>query len=123
MGNRLLPPVLTRRRIWLACAVAVAADGIQLLLGPFGWAGPDEVIDIMAMVLLTAIIGFHPLFLPTFVAEFIPMVDSLPTWTACTLIVISLRRKQSVPPVVPPPPPPAQPTSDVIDVGADVRRL
>jgi len=122
MGNRLLPPVLTRRRIWLACAVAVAADGIQLLLGPFGWAGPDEVIDIMAMVLLTAIIGFHPLFLPTFVAEFIPMVDSLPTWTACTLIVIGLRRKQSVPPVAPPPPP-KQPADDVIDVGADVSRL
>jgi hypothetical protein len=121
MANRLLPPVLTRRRIWLACAVAVAVDTIQLLLGPFGWAGPDEVIDIAVMVLLTAIIGFHPLFLPTFVAEFIPMVDSLPTWTACTLIVIGLRRKHSVPPVTPPSP--AQSTGDVIDVGADVRRL
>ena len=119
MANRLLPPVLTRRRIWLAFAVAVIADLIQLALGPFGWAGPDEVLDILVMVTMTALIGFHPLFLPTFVAEFIPMVDSLPTWTACTLLVISLRRKQTTPP----PPPPVHPTGDVVDVAADVRRL
>jgi len=120
MANRLLPPVLTRRRIWLACAVAVIADVIQVTLGPCGWAGPDEVIDIVVMVLLTALIGFHPLFLPTFVAEFIPMVDALPTWTACTLLVIGLRRKSATPP---PAPPPMQPAGDVIDVRADVSRL
>src|ERR1051325_8924406 len=101
MANRLLPPVLTRCRILLACAVAVIADIIQVALGPFGWAGPDEVLDIVVMVAMTALIGFHPLFLPTFVAEFIPMVDVLPTWTACTILVISLRRKQSS---TPPPP-------------------
>ena len=114
MGNRLLPPVLTRRRIWFACAVAVAADVIQVCLGPFGWAGPDEVIDVIVMVLLTSIIGFHPLFLPTFVAEFIPVVDALPTWTACTLLVIGLRRKQTTPPPVATPPP--QSTGNVIDI-------
>jgi hypothetical protein len=56
---------------------------------------------------LTLALGFHPLFLPTFVAEFIPAVDMLPTWTACTFIVIGLRRKQKtpVPPVHPPPGP------------------
>ena len=122
MANRLLPPVLTRRRIWLACAVAVIADVIQLAVGPVGWVGPDEVLDVIVMVLLTGLIGFHPLFLPTFVAEFIPMVDALPTWTACTLLVIGLRRKHSVPPIVSTPPP-SQPSGDVIDVGADVRRL
>src|SRR5690348_6574562 len=114
MGNRLLPPVLTRRRIWLACAIAVAADVIQIALGPFGWAGPDEVLDVIVMVLLSAIIGFHPLFLPTFVMEFIPMIDNLPTWTACTIIVIGLRRKQTTPPPVATPPP--QPPGDVIDI-------
>jgi len=118
MANRLLPPVLTRRRIWLACAVAVAADVIQLSLGPFGWVGPDEVLDIVVMLLLTALIGFHPLFLPTFVAEFIPMVDALPTWTACAILVIGLRRKKTAAP-----PPPVQPAGDVIDVGADVSRF
>lgn len=114
MANRLLPPVLTRRRIWLACAVAVAADIIQLSLGPFGWAGPDEVIDVIVMVLLTALIGFHPLFLPTFVMEFLPMVDALPTWTACTVIVIGLRRKQRSAPPMPAPPPHSG--GEVIDI-------
>jgi hypothetical protein len=113
MRNRLLPPVLTRRRIWLACAVAVAADVIQLALGPFGWAGPDEALDVVVMVLLTSLIGFHPLFLPTFVMEFLPMVDALPTWTACTVIVIGLRRKQSSTPPASAPPPPR---GEVIDI-------
>ena len=112
MANRLLPPGLTRRRILLACAVAVIADVIQVALGPFGWAGPDEALDVAVMVLLSAIIGFHPLFLPTFVAEFIPIVDTLPTWTACTLFVIGLRRKKSASP----PPVPPQPMDNVIDI-------
>lgn len=115
MGNRLLPPVLTRRRIWLACALALIADGIQLLLGPLGWAGVDEVIDVVAMCLLTLTVGFHPLFLPTFVAEFIPGVGMLPTWTACTFIVVGLRRKQNIPPP-PHSPPPVQPSGPVIDI-------
>jgi hypothetical protein len=110
MANRLLPPVLTRRRIWLACAVSLAVDGLQLLLGPFGWWGVDEGLDIVAMFLLTLTIGFHPLFLPTFVAEFIPGVDLLPTWTACTFMVIGLRRKKNVPP---PPQPPGPPIIDI----------
>ncbi len=117
MVNRLLPPVLTRPRIWTACAVALVADGLQLVLGPLGWAGLDEAIDVLVMLILSATIGFHPLFLPTFVAEFIPMVDMLPTWTACTMVVIGLRRKKSA---VPPPPPPSspgrQPMDNVIDV-------
>lgn len=113
MANRLMPPVLTRRRIWLAYGVAVAADGLQLLLSPLGWAGPDEVIDVVAMVLLSMILGFHPLFLPTFVVEFIPIADMLPTWTACTFLVVGLRRKRSVPP---PPMPPPQADAKVIDI-------
>jgi len=113
MAYRLLPPTLTRRRIWLACAVAVIADVIQVVLGPLGWAGPDEAIDVVVMLLLSAIIGFHPLFLPTFVAEFIPMVDALPTWTACTIFVIGLRRRKSA---APPPPLRQQPTENVIDI-------
>ena len=40
------------------------------------------------------LIGFHPLLLPTFALEFLPVVDMLPTWTACVALVVSLRRKQ-----------------------------
>ena len=106
-------PVLTRNRIRLAYAVAVTADALQLVLGPLGWAFPDEVIDVAAMVLTVGAIGFHPLLLPTFVVEFIPLVDMLPTWTACVALVVALRRKQQTPPSPPPPPPSTGPVIDV----------
>ena len=99
-------PKLTRPRMVLALAVAVAADGLQFTLGPLGWAFADQVIDFLAMALVSWIIGFHILLLPTFVVEFLPVLDELPTWTACTAAVIALRKReqQNLPP--PPPPPP-----------------
>lgn len=105
-------PVLSRRRIWLAFAIAVAADGIQLVLGPMGWAFVDQGIDFAAMILISLLIGFHPLFLPTFVAEFIPAIDMLPTWTACVALVMARRWKTARPTT--PTEPPGRP--DVIDV-------
>ncbi|MBI3850279.1 MAG: hypothetical protein HY298_08325 [Verrucomicrobia bacterium] len=87
-------PILTRRRIRLAYAVAITADALQLLLGPFGWTFVDQVIDVVAMILTTALLGFHPLLLPTFIIEFIPVLDMLPTWTGCVALVVSLRKKR-----------------------------
>ena len=81
--NTVLRPPLTRTRIWLAFGVAIAADAVQLALGAVGWVFFDEAIDVVAMVLLTFLIGFHPLFLPTFVVEFLPVMDMVPTWTGC----------------------------------------
>jgi len=93
--NHLFPvPALTRIRIGIALAVAVIADGSQFLIGPLGWAFADQVIDVVAMLLTTWVIGFHWLLLPTFVTEFIPVVDMLPTWTACTVAVIALRKRE-----------------------------
>lgn len=111
MGKILRPP-LTTARIWAAFVVALIADGLQLALGGFGWFLFDEIIDVVAMVLVTMLIGFHPLFLPTFVMEFLPVVDMVPTWTGCVALVVALRRKRSKPPVISQPPP----NSDVIDV-------
>ena len=93
--NRLFrAPKLTRTRIILALAVALFADGLQFLLGPLGWAFVDQAIDMMAMVLTSWIVGFHWLLLPTFVVEFIPLLEDLPTWTACAIAVIALRKRQ-----------------------------
>jgi hypothetical protein len=86
-------PVLTRWRIILALAVAIVADGVQLILSPFGWVGPDQVIDVIAMALTVWALGFHVLLLPTFVMKVIPGVDELPTWTACVIAVIILRKR------------------------------
>jgi len=95
-------PRLTRLRMALALAVALLADGLQWLLNFFGWLGADQVIDVAAMVLTSWLIGFHWLLLPTFVVEFIPVADELPTWTACVVAVIALRRHgPSTPPKAP----------------------
>ena len=99
-GRSFGAPKLTRPRMVLALAVAVAADGSQLLLGPLGWVLGDPIIDIVAMLLTSWLLGFHWLLLPTFVLELVPLADELPTWTACVIAVIVLRKRQqrSAPP-------------------------
>ena len=87
-------PQLTRRRIILALAVAVFADGLQLLLGPLAWVLVGQAIDCVAMILVSRTIGFHILLLPTFVIELVPVLEDLPTWTACTIAVITFRRRE-----------------------------
>ena len=106
-------PVLTRLRIALAIVVAAAADGVQLLLADVGWFGLDQAIDCVAMVVISWLIGFHILFLPTFVVELVPLVEDLPTWTACTAAVIVLRKREQRQPPPPPSPPPDKPVIDI----------
>ena len=86
--------VLTGSRMRAAYAIAIATDVLQFALGPFGWAFSDEILDVLAMVATTRLLGFHPLLLPTFVLELAPIVDMLPTWTGCVALVIALRRRQ-----------------------------
>jgi hypothetical protein len=115
-------PRLTPLRIGFAFAVAVATDTIQVVSGPPGWLFLDEILDVIAMVLTSVALGFHPLLLPTFVIELIPVADWLPTWTGCALAVVLLRRRaqRPTPPPVPKPAhvitpellPPIQETAD-----------
>jgi hypothetical protein len=102
-------PKLTRTRIILTLALAVFADGLQLLLGALGWVFVDQTIDCVAMVLVSWVIGFHILLLPTFVIELVPVLEDLPTWTACTAAVIALRRREQRPT----PPPPEKPAIEI----------
>ena len=95
-----------RNRIRLAYVVAVTADALQLLLGPLGWAFADEIIDVAAMILTWRLLGFHPLLLPTFALELMPVADLLPTWTGCVALVVALRKRgQGAPPAPPAPGP------------------
>ena len=103
-------PVLTRGRVRLAYTFAVTCDLLQLLLGPLGWAFADEVLDVAAMILISRAVGFHPLLLPTFAIEFLPVADLLPTWTGCVALVVMLRKKQQA---TSPPPPGHGPVIDV----------
>jgi len=102
--------VLTPQRVRLAYATAVATDALQLLLGPLGWAGADEVLDVAATILIWRLIGFHPLLLPTFLLEFLPITDVLPTWTGCVALVVALRKRQQA---ISPEPPAPGPIIDV----------
>ena len=90
------PRQITSSNVRMAYAAAVAVDAAQLLLGPLGWAGLDEALDAGAAVVLSRLIGFHPLFLPTFVLEFVPFTDMLPTWTGCVMLVVKSRRAQGL---------------------------
>ena len=86
---------MTRSRIRAAYSVAIAADVLQFALGPLGWLFADEILDVLTMVVVTGLIGFHPLLLPTFVIEFVPVADLLPTWTGCVALVVAMRRTQA----------------------------
>jgi polyferredoxin len=96
-------PKLTWTRIILALAVAVVTDSLQFIFGPLPFV--DQAIDVIAFVLTAWALGFHLLLLPTFIAEFFPIVDMLPTWTACVIAVIALRKRdqnKSSPVALPP---------------------
>src|SRR5262245_54798663 len=88
-------PPLRAWRIAAAFAVAASADAAQLLMGPLGWSFADEGLDLVAMVLTIWLLGFHPLLLPTFLIEILPVADMLPTWTGCVGLVVARRRRQA----------------------------
>ena len=113
MANLFNAPALTRKRIFLAFTVAIAVDAVQMGLGPIGWGFFDEILDGFAMILICLLIGFHPLLLPTFALEILPVVDMLPTWTGCVALVVSLKQKVTRPE---PNASPATESSDYIDV-------
>ena len=110
LTGRLNAPKLTRGRIVLALLFAVATDALQVTL-PVPPA--PEIIDVIAMLVMVWLLGFHVLLLPTFVVELIPVVGMLPTWTACVGAVIALRKREQrddLPPAnVQSPPPIASP--------------
>lgn len=92
----LRPRRVTHADVRLAYTIAVAVDTAQFLLGPFGWAGLDEILDAAAMIAISRLLGFHPLLLPTFLLEFIPFTDMLPTWTGCVALVVRTRKRQGL---------------------------
>jgi hypothetical protein len=76
---------LSRSRVTAAWLIALAADALQIGLLPLFVGGALEATDLaldgMVALLLVALCGFHPAFLPTVVAEALPVVDLVPSWT------------------------------------------
>src|SRR5262245_17723372 len=81
------------RAAWL---IAIAADGIQILILPLFVAGAlspvDVIIDVCVALLLSRLLGWHWAFLPTVIAELVPALDLFPTWTLAVLFVSWQRR-------------------------------
>ena len=73
-------------RIRTARIIAIVADVLQLAFFPAfapGWLSPlNNALDVVVAFLMVRLVGWHFAFLPTFVAELVPGVDLIPTWTA-----------------------------------------
>lgn len=80
----------------IALAIAATADAFQIGLLPLFAEGAfspvDDALDLGAFIILVKVLGWHPLLLPTMVAELIPLVDLAPTWTVAVLIIIRRKR-------------------------------
>ena len=93
MTRRMAGPPLTQARVVTVLAIAALADLLQIVLVPLQWMFIQQIIDVVAMILTMAILGFHILLLPTFIIELVPVADMLPTWTGCVIAVIALRKR------------------------------
>ena len=88
-----------RRRAWF---LALGADFVQIVLVPWfaagAWSPATDVLDLVVAFLMIRVLGWHPAFLPTFVAELIPGLDLFPTWTVAVWFVTRKSRDRPLPP-------------------------
>lgn len=74
-----------------ALAIALAADALQIgffpLFGEGALSPLNDLLDLAVGWSLTRLLGWHWAFLPSFVAELIPGLDLVPSWTVAVLIV------------------------------------
>jgi hypothetical protein len=98
-------PLLTPRRIWIARGLALLVDFAQVAFLPAELTPLNNGVDVGTALALVGLVGWHWAFLPTFLAELVPFVDLVPTWTLAVLIATRGR-------VSPVPPPPALPPAD-----------
>ncbi|HEU4402341.1 MAG TPA: hypothetical protein VFT43_09565 [Candidatus Polarisedimenticolia bacterium] len=86
------------RRILAARVVAVLADAVQLGLLPLFVEGAgsivNDLLDVAVAGVMIALVGWHWVFLPAFLAELIPGFDLVPTWTAAVLFATRRRADQ-----------------------------
>jgi hypothetical protein len=79
-----------------AWVIAIAADLLQLALFPIfagGAVSPwSDALDFLVAFLLIRRLGWHWAFLPTIVAELIPFVDLIPSWTFAVFLATRGRR-------------------------------
>jgi hypothetical protein len=84
-------PDLDRSQHRTALGVALFADALQIVLFPLFGEGAlspaNDLLDIAVAWLLTRLLGWHWAFVPSFLAELVPGLDLVPTWTLAVLYV------------------------------------
>ena len=89
------PPALSASRIRAAWAVALVVDAVQIAAeaatGPLGWL-VGAGLDLVAMGILWALLGFHWAFLPSFLTEWIPYLNMAPAWSIAVGLATRGRR-------------------------------
>jgi hypothetical protein len=74
-----------------ALGIALFADALQIVFLPLfgeGVLSPvNDLLDIAVAWVLTRLLGWHWVFVPSFLAELVPGLDLVPTWTLAVLMV------------------------------------
>jgi hypothetical protein len=95
-------PELTRKRVVIAYVIAVVADLLELpitaaqfsIVGLAAGESAAFVVDSIVFVVMTKLLGFHWMFLPSFCIGLIPGLDMLPTWVGCVFFAVRQRKKE-----------------------------
>lgn len=89
---------LSKTRARTALVIAIVVDVIQIAIqttGPFQIL-VDWPLDLLTGLAMMALVGFHWAFLPTFLAEAVPWLDVVPTWTLA--VMFATRNREAVEP-------------------------
>jgi len=96
---------LSKTRARTALVIAIVVDVIQIAIqttGPFQIL-VDWPLDLLTGLAMMALVGFHWAFLPTFLAEAVPWLDVVPTWTLAVMFATRNREAVEAPKDVTPP--------------------
>jgi hypothetical protein len=85
-----------------ARSLAVLVDLAQFALLPAELTPLNNGIDVATAIAMVALVGWHWAFLPTFLAEMVPFVDLVPSWTLAVMIATRGRGAEAPPPLPPP---------------------
>jgi hypothetical protein len=87
-------------RLKAAMLLAIVADIFQIAVFPYfveGAMSPaDDLIDLGIGALLTALLGWHWEFAPTFLAKLVPGVDMIPCWTIAVGMVYRKSKRTAI---------------------------
>jgi len=107
---------MTPRRVLIARVLAVAVDLAQFALLPAELTPLNNVVDVLTGVAMLGLVGWHWAFLPTFLAELVPFVDLVPSWTLAVMFATRGPKAPDSPGAPPPPPlPPLPPAGQARD--------